>query len=724
MSRVENSKIRINFSSNNDCSLTIFRADWKAFLREIVAKNAEKEIIQSGKIKYNGEIKDFDSTNTISQIFSAFSVTDEEVKIDVLSSHAFKKRDFTFLNDNLTISRKKKESEEDLKESATFMFDVKPEAEDEEENFKLDLSLQLGQLEEEYLDLNGKKDIRKLSFIIPLTSNEIDSMDNVNTHIGDVNIPIPLRSYPTAPALMKQTADSSLDNATYYQKIEDGEPLSDVIKKAKSWDYDVIYEDKAAAQDRIVLSTDFNIKNTTKIVENSRLTKEQLYEELKQSTTGKLDDEEKEELFKNVISYLLNKSKYNDIYNLIGGDLIDEDLLKGQLEKIHLKSSLMNFIKDRPDEIDKIENFVAAGDQNAKREIVKGIVGNNLGSFKKFNEMISGEEFNKSILFDKLAEFNSIYPKLKEDLVKESEEIKSKYTAYSEMVQKISDIFKSENFEFSDVVINRASDDKGEYSIEIEKKPDDEVHCLKIREINGDHKNVTRICVKKRSSTGWSEMVEEAVEEGQKFLFPTGFKPFDEQVTYRFCFENNDSMFVQNAWSGIYVTRNDELDFEDVSSEIKINPDFVYRTPMVHFPNKMMPTLRRDENIDINEDDDLGSDLANFFNVLFTKDGSGEKEVKNKKIKLTAKYGYNISGLEDSLVTFLPILFIPEYVFEGDDAGKFAEEVAANLNEWKKTNGPALNNAYFYFDVCVYSNVNTEMVQPILELKNVRYKLK
>lgn len=620
-------------------------------------------------------------------------IKDPRVSCKLVSNTSSK--NYSFSQDEIALENKGGTS------TGTFMFDVKPGKEDEEENFSMNLGVNVTGISYETIDEDGCEDTTHLSFITPLSALEI----------GDTMVPVPLRSYPTPPALMSQKGESSLENPDPDQVITSGEVVT-AIEKAKSWDYEVIYRDRVAAQDRIKLSVDFNTVDKLTVIEDQDL-----------------DVTELAGIFSEFIG--LEKGEHVRLYKLILNYITE-----GKTERDDTIENLLG-VKDDEDDSEEIMRY-----HSIMREKLYKII-NRLG-VRKYPERLK--------LFKGLAQFKTIYSDLKKDLDSgDANKFKTAADAYIKTALSITAPADG-NFENS---IYLKPTDKAEYKIEIEEEPEESGRfILRATEEYQIEDILTSIDVR---TVGKSESFKPMTKRDDGITYdypvveqnPKKYNPFDNTLEYRFCFESRDVIFNQNAWAGVSVTRNEELDFEE--KKLSINPHFIYHTPMVHFPSRMTPCIRVEHIVNIKDSktvadegyldeahSKLKKDLAKMFAILFTKkkkdDNVEEEETKENekagmKIKLSCRYGYNISEKEDSLTTFVPILLIPEYIFDGDEDGlqahydALSDELAQKLHGWYSINQPSTTNSAYYFDVCVFSSLDMDVTHPILELKNLRYDL-
>jgi LysM repeat protein len=96
-----------------------------------------------------------------------------------------------------------------------------------------------------------------LQFIHPIEDPPIAA--TIDTNVGQVDIPVPLRAYPMPPRLIGQSAQPTFDH------ISPTEPLATQIQKAKAWTYLAIFETGEAAQDLVYLKIGINFATATSL---------------------------------------------------------------------------------------------------------------------------------------------------------------------------------------------------------------------------------------------------------------------------------------------------------------------------------------------------------------------------------------------------------------------------------------------------------------------------
>ncbi len=179
---------------------------------------------------------------------------------------------------------------------------------------------------------------------------------------------------------------------------------------------------------------------------------------------------------------------------------------------------------------------------------------------------------------------------------------------------------------------------------------------------------------------------------------------------------------------------------KDLVSNCETNPDFIYRTPNISFPNTLTPYLEYAKPFSIDDNirfpgTDLPTKLAGFFEKLFASEGaanrsgapqSGQAGAIPHLIKLEASHQYPLAETAgEALNTRLPLRLIDGYSFNADDAtlgdGTFVSELARSLATWYRGSRPATDQAKLSFDLTVFVNFDTQSRKlPLFRLMQVQ----
>ena len=133
----------------------------------------------------------------------------------------------------------------------TFFFDTK--SPEKFEDICLELTYQVNELEHDIASIPGFDGYQAsawLSFILPIDSTQpFDPIQDANK-IGDVDIPIPLRTYPMPPSLVLHRAEADPDSLKNLAQV-------------REWQYTYVYEHLDVAQDAIETKIHYNTIPTT-----------------------------------------------------------------------------------------------------------------------------------------------------------------------------------------------------------------------------------------------------------------------------------------------------------------------------------------------------------------------------------------------------------------------------------------------------------------------------
>jgi hypothetical protein len=189
----------------------------------------------------------------------------------------------------------------------------------------------------------------------------------------------------------------------------------------------------------------------------------------------------------------------------------------------------------------------------------------------------------------------------------------------------------------------------------------------------------------------------------------------------------------QNAWSGVLLTRNEDLVKNTDGSYKKTNDAFIYKTPLVKFYNELIPLLVCNESIYIAEITspgkpqklNLAKHLQNLFKTLLTNSND-----LNQMIKVECLYQYNLQGTDPFNQITIPVLLATPTLFvlgkdwdigaEGDycnGTDSYTCNITTTVLDWFKNNNPWLNNGMLKWVIELYSVGDSKL--PILKLNSL-----
>jgi hypothetical protein len=455
-------------------------------------------------------------------------------------------------------------------------------------------------------------------------------LPNIDSKIGQVEVPIPLRSYPTPPSLVSQL----------------GEPFPNAtdVQEAKLWTYALTYERQDAAQDTDYLTVTFNTSTQSPNAFASSL------------------NADAAQLFNQLFNAL---AQFNFVYPTLKNDLTLLPAWRpGTTNPLALKA--MNVFQQL------VNNVARAWDAYANPPAQKS-------AFKL-----------------------SVTPNLVE---------------------------QTYNFSLETLITPEGNLDS------LTVKPFDgqpDLMPSAVYVYTKDAQNQPKK-YKMLNTRGGATEDEEVLDENQSvktWYYPDGSGddqpvPAFGSVVQEFDFSDLDIVLTQNGWGGVYVTRN-----ENLVSVAPTNPAFIYQTPLARFSNIMVPLVENTSCIPITYNDDLTATLNKLFEDLFKVDSSNGVHF----IKFGCQYGYQLVSSAGStnpcgnpmealtsLVSRLPVLFIPKYGFSLGDSS-LVTQVVEYINQWKETSQASDEGGFFIFQVGLFSTLDAQLTQPLLEIENMIFQ--
>ncbi|MCC6368243.1 MAG: LysM peptidoglycan-binding domain-containing protein [Bryobacterales bacterium] len=208
------------------------------------------------------------------------------------------------------------------------------------------------------------------------------------------------------------------------------------------------------------------------------------------------------------------------------------------------------------------------------------------------------------------------------------------------------------------------------------------------------------------------------------YNYPAGI-PIASSLQQQFTFPGQSMVTAQDGWAGVAITRNGNL-LNDPPQPPDAAPAFIYQTPMVGFPTKSIPLIVNTNAIDIRSSGNLAEDLGAFFaGVLGTASGY------SYPIRTACSYGYQLAGQSQGagLSSLLPVVLVPQYPFDpstdsdSTNPNSFVSKLESYLTQWQKDNQPAATNGAFYFDISLYSIADPQNLVPLTEATSVQFPL-
>ncbi|MBL1220372.1 hypothetical protein JET18_05950 [Chryseobacterium sp. L7] len=492
--------------------------------------------------------------------------------------------------------------------------------------------------------INGYQGSNWLTFIIPAdvssNSNTLKAASvasSLQQSLGNVDIPVVLRNYPTPPTLTTQTGKGV--------SVE-GDTTKTRLAKASEWDFTYSYTEDQAAQDKIFSDIEFNM------IPNP---------------SAKMFGAPSRDLFSDLAQFVTVWPQVLDDFNR------------------YLK--LINAQSDSSDT--NLENAYYA-----LQTMVT--LSNNLAiAWSEFNSLLFGNPNSNGTA------------RAYDFIIRQTDD-----TDFDNRL--LVTIVPSVDMSASDLLLYRGT--KAVLEAELPQTP--YVTIDNYTKVNATDKKGVPI-----PNSYWYQAADKTyLSWEESFNIPSRNVNVDALNVLQF----------QYAWAGLSIIRNEDL--------VPYNPtvnDFIYRTPLVRFSNKLIPLLSSDDTFDIariNNDTGLNlplaQQLANFFSTFFTYD-----ELAEQLVKLSVSWNYPLLASSGDLLPAieLPVLLAAPFTFEiptdyeipaggcqpsFSDSDPFVCRLANTLKTWYSQHQPVNNGAWLQIDIAVFSSLS-ESKLPLIELKDV-----
>ena len=147
-----------------------------------------------------------------------------------------------------------------------------------------------------------------------------------------------------------------------------------------------------------------------------------------------------------------------------------------------------------------------------------------------------------------------------------------------------------------------------------------------------------------------------------------------------------------------YVERNSNLVPNDAPPGAKINPAFVYRTPIVELTDSVIPLQDVTDPIVMPAASNLTQAIANLFQPFVTSQGIVQDKVEELRFEIGIFYRYRIAEgdtADQSLYTRIPVFLVKEEASVGSTISPgtrplemIEKEMTSSLVTWQKTFQP------------------------------------
>jgi LysM repeat protein len=480
---------------------------------------------------------------------------------------------------------------------------------------------------------DGYQDSSWLTFLLPFGSEK--GLDfNVDTAIPQVQVPVPLRSYPVPPTLLAQ---SGYPHEQLAPPVNPGQ----AIEQGKQWDYRVDFQGLNAAQDTDHLQVTFNAH------------------EKKSSLTGVAADARTMRIFAAL-------AKFMDVYATLLPDLT---LLTGLPPGVYNKRAAV--------------------------------------ALQVFDTLVMGVVQAFRVTRDALA-VGAEWPELLYE--------------YQLQTQTANGLLKS-------LVLTQQKGPSGSNAPLWPR--------VLVQSLFGP-----------TSATGPDAGFVELTFAGASGMVATydytEIVPSTQQLTQRFVFPKRNVIRNQNAWGGIYLTRNDDLiasgplGWSDIAgatgpiAPVPTNQVFLYETPLVRFVDPTTPLLVDQNTIDVAgltgqsaSPRSLTAQIEAMLDAVLEW-GAGSPVQADSYLSILCSYSFPLSGAgsQQEIVATVPVRLVPTRYLSSGGKSTFAAQLSASIQMWEGWPTRSANGFLVFdlktFTVPVGASGPTEGLKPVLEFENLR----
>jgi LysM repeat protein len=224
----------------------------------------------------------------------------------------------------------------------------------------------------------------------------------------------------------------------------------------------------------------------------------------------------------------------------------------------------------------------------------------------------------------------------------------------------------------------------------------------------------------------------------------TGIVPSTQQLTQRFVFPKRNVIQNQNAWGGIYLTRNDDLiasgplGWSDIAgatgpiAPVPTNQAFLYETPLVRFVDPTTPLLVDQNTIDVAgltgqsaSPRSLTAQIEAMLDAVLEW-GAGSPVQADSYLSILCSYSFPLSGggSQQEIVATVPVRLVPTRYLSSGGKSTFAAQLSASIQMWEGWPTRSANGFLVFdlktFTVPVGTSGPTEALKPVLEFENLR----
>ncbi|NEQ45859.1 MAG: hypothetical protein F6K00_20875 [Leptolyngbya sp. SIOISBB] len=614
-----------------------------------------------------------------------------------------------------------------------------------------------------------------LNFVVPLNEPGVPTPPTDPNHIGDVQIPIPLRDYPMPPALITHKAVPDPDGFS-------GDILS--AEDIRDWNYVFLYEHPDIAQDTVECRIDYNVDsadNVPMLVVDDAIAREPTSDgsSVFLVFTVRLFPPSPEPV---TVSYRTQAGTATEgadentpgaDYVGVSGELTFEP---GEITKTIPVQILQDSL------LEEVESF---------QLVLSGANGATIQDPDAIGTIIDAP------LLDTLVQFHHVYPAIARDLdlieTGITEGNRSQILLALDACATLAERVEQAWARWQAVLLTQTAPNTTHYTIDETRSFSSEAGAeesvttvVKVSptvQLSASDQQILKVDLPGNRLTGVQQNNVDipplpAAEEDTDAAVPPAFQYDDAQLTrtydfLEFIFEsladttgietfgesalpdrkvtviNLDILAYQSAWAAIQLTRNKNL-----ITGRDTNPAFLFPTPAVRFKNPVTPLVINNKRWDIAllstpNTVDLADHLQALFNVLLP-----QPVERSYDLIIACQYAFALAVQTpgelsaDDLLAKLPVLLTPRFTVEKPDARAIAAaqqngtyihdaelatrqlrlNLAAEIEDWwRDQQAPNETNGRFIFSVSLLSDPTQTTASnpnlPLLVIENLELKL-
>ncbi|MDV3349775.1 hypothetical protein QGP82_13805 [Leptothoe sp. LEGE 181152] len=181
--------------------------------------------------------------------------------------------------------------------------------------------------------------------------------------------------------------------------------------------------------------------------------------------------------------------------------------------------------------------------------------------------------------------------------------------------------------------------------------------------------------------------------------------------------QDRDILAQQNAWSGIWLTRNRQL-----VPYAQTNPVFVFQTPQVRFSNWVTPLLvnNRPWNIaDLSDtpEQPVLTHLQRLFETVLP-----DSAPQPYGLRLDCRYSFAMATVGDEqLLSAVPVLLTPRVAIARNTTitSQLVTDLATEIERWRQDNRPVEDQGRYQFTLNLFSGIDDDATLPLLKIENL-----